>query len=150
MNRPRARWRSLASALLVCALLSLYIVVLFGRGVALIQTGELAAQIMGVFVLLLPVLGIWVLYAEIRFGVRSTRIFDELAQEGPLPTDGLPVLPSGRPDPKAAALLLPELEQQVEQHPDRWRHAMRLALALDASGDRRAARRMIVNAIRLR
>ncbi len=57
-----------------------------------------------------------------------------------MPDDALPALASGRVDPKAADAVFPKYQAEAEANPDAWWAWLRLALAYDASGDRRRAR----------
>jgi predicted Zn-dependent protease len=72
-----------------------------------------------------------------------------MTQLDALPVDTLPHLPSGRPDRAAADLDFPKYQAEVEEHPEDWTRWYRLALAYDASGDRRRARWATRRAIRV-
>jgi hypothetical protein len=58
-----------STALLLTAVLVLYFVLLAGRAIVLLKTGIG----LGVGVLLLPVIGVWVTVATIRFGIQAER-----------------------------------------------------------------------------
>ena len=149
MSSTAIRARSIASVALIALLLALYTVAIFGRAFALIATGQLAAVLIGIFVLTIPLIGIWALVAELRFGAAATRLSDALAAEGKDPTIGLPTRPSGRPEPQAAAALLDGLYDTASAEGATWQDVMAYALTQDAAGSRRAARRAIVQAIKL-
>ena len=63
--------------------------------------------------------------------------------------NALPLSPSGRIEREAADSVFPRYKSDVEQHPEDWRAWFRLALAYDASGDRRRARWATRQAIKL-
>jgi hypothetical protein len=132
--------RARVAALVMAALLVLYLVFVVNYALLLINDDEPLAKAMGVALILLPFLGAGVLAADLVFVVRGERLVKRLGAEGGLPVDDLPRLPSGRPDPAAADLEFPRYQAEVESDPESWRAWLRLGLAYDASGDRRRAR----------
>lgn len=130
-------------------LLALYLAFSIYYATVLFGTGSPAAIGMGAGLLLLAVLGGAFIAAEIVFGVRAERLARRLETEGGLPSEELPVLPSGRVDRAAAAELFPRYREAAERTPEDWRAWFRLALAYDAAGDRRRARWATREAIRL-
>lgn len=106
----------------------------------LFSVGEPVAIAMGAALLLLAVLGILALVLEIRFGLGAERLGRRLETEGGLPGESLPAAPSGRVDRAAAREAFPAYQRAAEASPEDWRAWFRLALAYDASGDRRRAR----------
>ncbi|WP_386675891.1 hypothetical protein [Lysobacter korlensis] len=127
-------------ALLMAALLLLYLVFTIQYAVRLILDPQPFAKAIGVALLVLPLIGLWVLAVELIFAVRAERLAERLARDGALPVDDLPRLPSGRPDPAEADKRFPQFQAAVEASPDDWASWFRLGLAYDASGDRRRAR----------
>jgi hypothetical protein len=127
-------------AILMAALLGLYLVFAVYYAFVLFGTGEPVAIGLGVALLVLPLLGAGFIAAEIAFGVRSERLARRLEAEGALPAEQVPVSASGRIDRAAADELFPAYRAAVEDAPDDWRAWFRLALAYDAAGDRRRAR----------
>jgi hypothetical protein len=127
-------------ALVMAALLLLYLVFTIQYALRLVLDPQPIAKAMGVALFVLPLIGIWVLAVELLFAVRADRLIARLASEGKLPLDDLPKLPSGRPDPVEADKRFPEYQAAVEAAPENWRAWFRLGLAYDASGDRRRAR----------
>ena len=121
-------------------LLVLYLVFVFQYAIVLMTIDELPARIMGVALIVLPILGAWALAAELRFGFRAEGLAKKLEAEGGMPTTVIPVSPSGRPDREAADAEFPQYQAEVEASPESWRAWFRLALAYDASGDRKRAR----------
>ena len=132
--------RARVAALVMAALLVLYLVFVVNYALLLINDDEPLAKAMGIALIVLPFLGAGVLAADLVFVVRGERLVKRLGAEGGLPVDDLPRLPSGRPDPAAADLEFPRYQAEVESDPESWRAWLRLGLAYDASGDRRRAR----------
>jgi hypothetical protein len=127
-------------ALLMAALLLLYLVFTIQYALRLILDPQPLSKAIGAALLMLPLIGVWVLVVELLFAVRAERLADRLARDGGLPVDDLPKLPSGRPDPAEADKRFPQYQAAVEAAPDDWGAWFRLGLAYDASGGRRRAR----------
>lgn len=126
-----------------------YAVTIGWRGVLLLRDGGAVAAGLGVGVLLLPVVAGWAVWREVRFGMSSERLADELAAEGGLVVDDLPRRPSGRVEREAADVAFEPLRRETELSPEDWRGWYRLATAYDAAGDRRRARAAVRTAITL-
>jgi hypothetical protein len=137
-------------ALLLTAALAVYFVLLAQRAVALVATGTVAGVALGLAVLVLPLIGVWVVVATWRFGVRTERLARRLAVEGGLPdTSQLPRMPSGRIKRDAAEAWFADRRAEVEAAPEDWRAWFRLAHAYDIAGDRRRARETMRRAVDL-
>lgn len=130
-------------------LLLLYLALAVQYAVVLLASGQPLGVALGVALLVLPLLAGWGLVAEILFAVRAERLGARLDAAGKLPADELPVRPSGRLDPAAAAELFPAFRAAVEAAPEDAVAWFRLGLAYDAAGDRRRARWATRQAIRL-
>jgi hypothetical protein len=130
-------------------LLVLYLVFAVRYGVLLISLGEPVATGLGIALFVLPLIAVWALVVELLFAIRAERLGVRLGAEGGLPTEELPLRPSGRIDPAAAAELFPTYQAATEAAPEDWRTWFRLGLAYDAAGDRRRARWATRQAIRL-
>ncbi len=141
--------RTRVAALIMAALLVLYLVFVAQYALLLIGTPLLIAKVMGVALLVLPIIGAWALTVELVFAVRTERLLNRLRAEDGLPVDDLPRLPSGRPDPVAADAEFPKYKAEVDAAPGSWRAWFRLGLAYDASGDRKRARWAMRESIRL-
>jgi hypothetical protein len=126
--------------LIMVGLLVLYLVLVVQYAIILISTRVAVGVIMGVALLIFPLIGAWLLFAELQFVYRGEKLLRMLGAEGGLPVDDLPRLPSGRIDSAAADLEFPPYRQAVEAEPESWQAWLRLGLAYDASGDRRRAR----------
>ncbi|MBN6037889.1 tetratricopeptide repeat protein [Amycolatopsis sp. 195334CR] len=137
-------------ALLLTAALVLYFVLLAGRAIALLKTGEVVPVVFGVGVLLLPLLGVWIVVTTWRSGVRVQQLARRLDREGGLPdVSDLPRRPSGRVDRDAADAWFDERRAELDADPENWRHWYRLAHAYDIAGDRRRARETMRKAVEL-
>ncbi len=137
------------AAIGMAVLLALYLVFVASYAIRLINSGVTVGIVMGIALLMLPLIGAWALISELVFGVRSARLFRIISAQGDLPADGLATLPSGRPDRLAADERFPAFKAAVEAEPESWMAWFRLALAYDASGDRRRARWATREAIKL-
>lgn len=142
--------RSRNVALLLTAAVAVYLVLLAGRGIALLRTGEFVPVLLGLGVLLLPLLGVWVLVTTWRSGSRVQRLARRLEAEGGLPdVSDLPRRPSGRVDRAAADSWFEERRAEVTAAPENWRTWYRLAYAYDVAGDRTRARETMRKAVEL-
>ncbi|GAA1222093.1 tetratricopeptide repeat protein [Prauserella alba] len=137
-------------AIVLTAAVALYLVLLAGRAVALLKTGELVPVLLGVGVLALPLLGVWMLWTTWRSGNRIQRLARRLEAEGGLPdVSDLPRRPSGRVDREAADAWFDERRAELEREPGDWRRWYRLAYAYDIAGDRKRARATMNKAVEL-
>jgi hypothetical protein len=141
--------RTRIAVVVMAALLALYLVFALRYGLVLIEVGTPIGIGMGIGLLILPLLALGLIVAEIVFAVRAERLARRLEQEGGLPTEELPLTASGRIERAAADEIFPQYKAAVEADPENWRPWYRLALAYDASGDRRRARWATRTAIRL-
>lgn len=130
-------------------LLLVYLVFIVQYAFRLIGATPIVAKVMGYALVVLPLIGAWALATELLFGVRAERLARTLEAEGALPVETVPLRPSGRPERAAADAEFPLYKAEVEAAPGSWRAWFRLALAYDASGDRKRARAATRTAIRL-
>lgn len=138
------------AALLLTGALIVYLVLLAGRGVALVATGEVVPILLGGGVLLLPLLGGWIVVVTWRSGTKVQRLARKLEVEGGLPDlSDLPRRPSGRVDREAADEWFAQREAELRTHPEDWRSWYRVAQAYDIAGDRHRARSAMRKAITL-
>ncbi|WP_299091146.1 tetratricopeptide repeat protein [uncultured Microbacterium sp.] len=133
----------------MAVLLTLYVVLVGQRAWLLVTSAEPVGIVMGVALIVLPLIAVWAMWREIRFGVRASALAARLETEGGLPAEELDVRPSGRPERAQADELFPAYRADVEAHPEDWRAWFRLGLAYDGAGDRRRARQAIRTAITL-
>ena len=131
----------------MAVLLALYVVLVGQRAWLLLTSEEPVGIVMGIALVVLPLVAVWAIWREIRFGMRASALAARLETEGGLPAEELDVRPSGRPEREQADELFPAYRADVEAHPDDWRAWFRLGLAYDGAGDRRRARQAIRTAI---
>ncbi len=136
-------------AWLMAAALTVYLVFATWRAALLIADGEVVPILLGLAVLVLPLLGVWVLWRELAFGFGSQRLGRELGAEGGLPVDDLPRTPAGRVEKDAADKRFGVYAEQVEAEPYDWRAWYRLAIGYDDARDRKRARAAMRTAIKL-
>ncbi|MCP2169603.1 hypothetical protein [Goodfellowiella coeruleoviolacea] len=142
--------RTRAAAILVTAVVVVYLVLLAGRAWALFESGDPVGIALGAGVLILPLVGLWIVAVNLRFGARTERLARRLAEEGGLPdTSDLPRRPSGRVERDAADAWFAQRQAETEAAPDDWRNWYRLAHGYDIAGDRRRAREAMRRAIDL-
>lgn len=135
-----------AVALLLVALAA-YFALIGYRGVYLLTQHALSLRVLGVAVLVMPLVGAWVVVAEVRFGLATQRLAARLDAEGTEPEPELPRTPSGRVERVAADALFAQRRTAVEADPQDWRGWYRLAVAYDLAGDRKRARAAMRTAI---
>lgn len=141
--------RYLAGAVLMSALVLVYLGFAVVYASILLRDDSLLVKAMGAALLVLPVLGAWGMVAEWRFGVASARLTSLLDREGALADVEFPTSASGRPLRDHAMSVFPAFQADVEAHPTSWQAWFRLGRAYDACGDRRRARWAVRRAIRL-
>ncbi|MCW2497455.1 hypothetical protein [Jatrophihabitans sp.] len=134
-------------ALLIAALAA-YFVLIGYRGFYLLGQHKVSLKVLGVAVLVLPLVGLWVVVAEVRFGFATQRLAAVLDEEGvEIDEPELARHPSGRVDRKAADAYFERRRTIVEADPENWRGWYQLAVAYDLAGDRRRAREAMRRAI---
>ncbi|HET7355621.1 MAG TPA: hypothetical protein VFJ09_02990 [Nocardioidaceae bacterium] len=141
--------RTKATIAVLVVVLAFYAALIGWKGVQLFGSGSTVGVLLGVALVILPVVGLYLVWREIDFGRRSARLAAVLDGEGGLPEDNLPRRPSGRVDRSAAERLFEQMRAEAEADPDNWRVWYRLALAYDAAGDRTRARAAVRHALAL-
>jgi hypothetical protein len=131
-------------------ILGFYFFLLGQRGVTLIQNGGVASTALGIGVILLPIVGLWIVWATLKAGLDHQRLASRIREEGlELDVDDLPRRPSGRIERDAADELFQQVKAEWEKDPDNWRNSYRLARAYDYAGDRGRARETMKRAVAL-
>lgn len=146
--------RARTVAVLLVLLVLFYAFALGDRAVYLVRVGlrdgEIGNIAFGVGVLLLPVVGLVLVWGEVRFGLDTERLGRRLAEEGGLPeVEPLPRLPSGRVDPKAADQAFERWAAEADAAPEDWRSWYRLGLAYGEARDTARGRQSMRRAIAL-
>ncbi|WP_280306706.1 hypothetical protein [Nocardia neocaledoniensis] len=136
-------------AFLVLALVY-YFIRLGSLAVAYIADGEFAGVALGIGMLLLPIVGIWIVWATLQAAFAHQRLARRIDEEGlEVDTSQLPRRPSGRIERAAADELFARIKTEWEADPDNWRSSYRLARAYDYAGDRTRARETMRRAVAL-
>jgi tetratricopeptide (TPR) repeat protein len=128
---------------LLLAALAVYFVLIGYRAFYLLGQHSAVLKVLGAAVLVLPLIGIAVVLAELRFGLAAERLAMRLDDDVALPARTA----SGRVDRAAADAAFAECRRVVEADPADWQGWYRLALAYDDAGDRRRARAAMRTAI---
>jgi hypothetical protein len=134
---------------IILAVYALYLLATFGAAWRLVTTGELIGVLMGVVVVFIPLLGVWILIREIRYGATTQAMAHELLEpRGCCPRTTCPAAPPagscGRPRTPTSC----STRRRSRRTRTSWQSWHRLALAYDACGDRRRARDAMKRAIR--
>jgi hypothetical protein len=130
--------------------LGFYFLLLGRISFSLIGSGNVAAVIIGIGVLILPFLGVWIVFATVRAALSHQYLARRIHEEGlELDTSDLPRRPSGRIERESADALFDQVKQEWEADPDNWRVSFRLARAYDYAGDRTRARETMRRAVAL-
>lgn len=136
-------------ALVLVGATAVYLVFALWRAWLFIASADPVAIVLGIAVVVIPLIGVWLLWRELRFGFGMQRMGRQLASEGGLPVDDLPKTASGRPVRDAADARFVERKAEVEAAPQDWRTWYRLSLAYDDARDRKAARQAMRTALGL-
>lgn len=141
--------RAKLGALVMTALLLLYVVLLANTGITLLATGVLIGQVMGVLILAFPVLAVWATIVELRFGLAAEKLVARIEAEGTWPDLGIETRPSGRAIRSSADAAFAKWSALAEENENDFHSWFNLSLAYDACGDRRRARAAMRKAISL-
>jgi hypothetical protein len=141
--------RAKIGAIVMSALLLAYILLLTNTGLALITTGVLLGQVMGFLILTFPLIGIWAMFVEFRFGIAAEKLIARIEAEGSWPDLGIETRPSGRAIRASADAAFIKWSAAAEENQSDFRAWFTLSLAYDACGDRRRARSAMRKAIAL-
>jgi hypothetical protein len=141
--------RKKLGAMVLSALLLVYIMLLVNTGLNLLTTGQPVAQAMGFLILVFPLLGLWAMFVEFKFGIASQKLIARIESEGAWPDLGIETRPSGRAVRASADAAFAKWSAAAEQDSENFRAWFNLSLAYDACGDRRRARSAMRKAIAL-
>lgn len=141
--------RAKIGALVMTALLFTYVVLLANTAISLLATGILLAQIMGFLLLAFPLIGVWAIFVELRFGLATEKLVARIEAEGTWPDLGIETRPSGRAVRASADAAFPKWRDAAEKNDTDFHAWFNLSLAYDACGDRRRARSAMRKAIAL-
>ena len=130
-------------------LLLLYVALLANTGIKLLTISVPTAQIMGALILAFPLLGVWAILVELRFGLAAEKLVARIEAEGTWPDLGIETRPSGRAVRASADAAFAKWSAAAEQNDTDFHSWFNLSLAYDACGDRRRARAAMRKAIAL-
>ncbi|MFT4201721.1 hypothetical protein [Gordonia sp. (in: high G+C Gram-positive bacteria)] len=141
-------WPTLAMIAFIVIGALVYMWILAKIGVGLIATGKPTGIGVGLGVLILPALGLWMLYRTLAAGIWHQRLAAAAVDKGrDLDVSELPRRASGRIEPDAADELFNQVRGEWEADPDDWCNTYRIARAYDYAGDRGRARQMMKQAV---
>jgi hypothetical protein len=126
--------------LILVLALTAYFILIGYRGFSLIGRSAWDLKLLGIAILVFPIVGTWLVVAELRFGFTTQLLAEELNAEGASAEPEMPRLPSGRVDRDAADAFFAVRRTEVEANPSDWRGWYYLAIAYDLAGDRKRAR----------
>lgn len=129
------------------ALTLVFVFLLAGRGLVLLQDPSLLAKVMGLAILVFPIFAIWSIAVELRFGLGAQRLAKRLSDEQ-FPELEVELRPSGKATKESAASEFSRISSELEAQ-ESWQLWFRLGEAYDANGDRKRARKAIRKAIAL-
>lgn len=134
--------------LVMSFLTAVYLVLLGGRGIILISDANWIAKAMGILILVFPILGIWALFMELRFGLAAQNLVIRARIQG-VPELVVELRPSGKAVKQSALIAFEGAKLITEADPENWSSWVRLSEGYDASGDRKRARSSMRHAILL-
>lgn len=136
-------------ALVMTALLLVYVALLANTGFSLLSTNIVIAQVMGALILAFPLIGVWAIIVELRFGLAAEKLVARVEAEGKWPDLQIETRPSGRAVRASADAAFAKWSAAAEQNQTDFHAWFNLSLAYDACGDRRRARAAMRRAIEL-
>ena len=131
--------RNVVGVIFMSALLALYIAFAAYQAALLVLSGEPFTLVYGLALFVAPIIGIWSLFRELKFGRDAQRLFTQYIAERGQPQ--LPVI--NRRDLEAVEAVV------ATPVPATWQDALVLGLTLDTVSRRREGRAMVRQAIKL-
>lgn len=137
-------------AVALAVIVAFYVALVGPRASLLLQSGERLARLVGVAVLLVPLVGVWFVWREARFGRATEQLGAELAVRDGEPPDLGPAYEGTPVEQEQVDMVFAARRLAVETAPGDWTAWYRLGLAYDAMGDRRSSRAAMRHAVELR
>lgn len=131
--------KTVAGVVVMSALLAIYIAFAAYQAALLVLSGEPYTLIYGLALFVAPVIGLWSLVRELKFGRDAQALYQRFMAERGQPQ--IPVINRRDRDAVDALLATPV--------PATWQDALLLGLTFDTIGRRREGRAMVRQAIRL-
>ena len=129
--------------------LLIFMVVLGIWAWGLIQTGDPVPVAVGIVLIVVGLLGLTILYKELSFASRASKLGDRLEAQGTFPSEPLDVMPSGRFYQEDGDKLFEKYAEEVKTSPEDWSAWFKLGLAYDAAGDRKRGIKAVRHALDL-
>ena len=136
------------AAYLVAVGAAAYMALMLWQGWRFATAGSTVTLVLGMAVMVLPLIGFWLVWRELRFASSVQRLADRLAAESMLPPE-LPRTPGGRVQPAAAAEEFAAAHSRVAASPRDPAAWFRMSLAYEAGRDRPRARAAMRYAVAL-
>ena len=133
----------------MAALVFMYLALLGQQGYLFLIQDNWVSKLMGFFILILPLFGMWGILVELRFGLAIEKLGKQLESEGQWPRFRFGFMPSGRANKAEALQEFGEYKEKAEADPENWRSWFSLGLIYDACGNRKLARAAMRKAIAL-
>lgn len=141
--------RAKIGALVMSALLLVYVILLANTAITLFATEVFVAQIMGLLIITFPLIGVWAIVVELRFGIATEKLVARVESSGTWPDLGIETRPSGRAVRSSADAAFAKWSAAAAENDTDFQAWFNLSLAYDACGDRRRARAAMRKAIAL-
>lgn len=123
-----------------------YVFLLGGRSLTLLADPSPIAIAMGAGMLLFPIVAVWAISKEIRFGFAAEALTKRAISENLIELN-LDLRPSGRATKESAAKAFEDLKQDFDE--TLWTNWFLLSEAYEAAGDRKRARASMRKALLL-
>lgn len=127
----------------------MYLAILGGYAVSMIQSPSGVGKIMGALILVFPLLGGWAMIRELIFGLKIERLARRVESEGTWPRFDFELRPSGRATRESADRVFEVYREKAMADEGNWKVWFDLGLAYDAAGDRKRARLAMRKALNL-
>ena len=141
--------RAKIGAIVMSALLLVYVILLANTAFTLLATGVFVAQVMGLLIITFPLIGVWAIVVELRFGIATEKLVARVEASGTWPDLGIETRPSGRAVRSSADAAFAKWSAAAAENETDFQAWFNLSLAYDACGDRRRARAAMRKAIAL-
>lgn len=135
------------TVLFTLMLLALYVATLGAQTVSLLNSHSAVGISMGIALIVIPVVGIWGIILEVRFGMKAEKLAKLAQSEGRWPNLDFETTPAGRPVKSSALKVFDRIKDESQGAEGDWHSWFNLALAYDACGDRKRARQAMRKAI---
>lgn len=135
-------------AVATSGLVLVYVAILGQHGLLLVSSGDPLQIVFGALILVFPLIAIFSIYREFKFGIAVEKLAKSLEAKNEWPIFNFELRPSGRPTKESARLEFERVRKLTEADPDNWKSWFALGLTYDAAGDRSRARAAMREAIR--